>query len=227
MCPPYMISPKRYRRSSHGTCREKLELGLPSGSPGVPHATAGPRSDGSRIDLSSVQGGDSPWTHTGLGRGMSLDHPQISPCPSMNTAICGLNLIFFPTSTDHVCEGRSKGETSALLTAPAVLGRALLFRWNHPPISKAQVRAGAWARAGTCPGWCLMPLPPSSVRPSTHPLPLPERAGSRGGTAPGPGLLNETAFVLQTGDCSKADCCGVCCAEKQSPLSLTLALASR
>lgn len=91
----------------------------------LPRSSPCNHSDGSRVDL---EGGDSPWTHRGLGRGVSPDHPQISPCSSMNTAI------FFPASTDHACEGRSKGETSALLTAPAFLGRALLFR-SEPPFN--------------------------------------------------------------------------------------------
>lgn len=39
MCPPYMISPKRYRRSSHGTYEDRLSGGFcvaPEGSPAAP-----------------------------------------------------------------------------------------------------------------------------------------------------------------------------------------------
>lgn len=239
-----MISPNRYRRSSHGTYKERLTVGFLCGSPEVPcslgklHTAVelwghGAMAPGSVCPASREVTGPGPaearWQSEGeQGRGPCLrgSHvcPQISPCPSMDTASHTLNPhhpVFIQINIDHVCEARwkqdsPKGETSSLLVAPSVSGQALSFRWKvikKKPNTPPKHRSMSQSRHSSQPGaehllstqlGCTEDYAPSPARVCRQ---LPRGGGEE--------LLarlfpQEKAFVQQTDEFFEKGCLTVC-----------------
>lgn len=140
MCPPYMISPKRYRRSSQGTYKETdapRELPAASGAPRSPlqevraaaHITVEPH----QLSLTH-RGNSAPGPAEakgkgtrGCGHGCVLCSPTDCPCPHLGS--CTLPSGFARVSSvwlkGRAGQDTARGGSPSLLLALLFLGHAL------------------------------------------------------------------------------------------------------